>query len=65
MKKRVLSGAAAAGLLLLGAAAWPQDPPNFRDVLRGKVGQECAVGFQDGVWTLSFPAPVQRNCDFE
>lgn len=48
MKKATI-GAALAGLLFLGAAAWTQDPepverqvapPSFRDVLRGKVGQK-------------------------
>ncbi len=65
MKKRALLGAAALGLLFLGAATWPQDPepvsrqaapPTFRDVLRGKVEQKCDTTLADGVWTLSFPA---------
>ena len=33
-----------------------QDPPGFRDVLRGKVGQECTVSQADGIWTVLFPA---------
>ncbi len=64
MKKRVLLSTAALGLLFLGAATWPQDPesvspqaapPIFRDVLRGKIGQECSANTNDRVhWTLSF-----------
>ena len=67
MKKRVLSGAALAGLFLLGAATtFPQDPgagepvarqtepPSFRDVLRGKVGQKCEVEVEGNAWKLSF-----------
>ena len=74
MKKRVLSGAAVLGLLLLSAATLPQDPvagepverqaapPSFRDVLRGKVGQECDAAYEDGVWTLVFfPRPEGVN----
>ena len=53
MKRRVLSGAAVLGLLLLGAATL-QDTPGLRDVLRGRVGQPCEVLSRDGVWTLEF-----------
>lgn len=34
-------------------------PPRFRDVLRGRVGQECEVHLQDGIWSLSFSPPGQ------
>ncbi len=66
MKKRILSGVAVLGLLLLGAATLPQEPvssdpvvrqtpPSFRDVLRGRVGQECDIQLR-AAWTLTFPA---------
>lgn len=49
------------GISNLPSSATPQDPPRFRDLLRGRLGQECEVFQQDGVWTLTFTGPGQNQ----
>ena len=61
MKKKAFLGAAAIGLLFLGASAWPQDPPNFRNLFEGYVGQKCGVRFEDGLVFLNFPEDEKMN----